>query len=93
MLKVPFKSISLITFLEFLRLTTVVFIVEAHSRSEKVEVCIIIKYTSIAGECLLSNHAVVCKGKSGHQNCIDLRKTCLTTPWTNGLVCKPHPII
>ena len=55
---------------------TVVFIVEAHSQSEKVEVCMKIKRNSIAGECLLSNHAVLHKGKSGHHNCIDWRKTC-----------------
>ena len=76
MLKVPFKSISFNRFLEFLGLTTVVFIVEAHSRSEKAVVCTKIKGNSITGEGLLSNHAVVYKGKSGHHNCIDWRKTC-----------------
>ena len=67
---------------EFLGLTTIiiVFIVEAHSQSEKVEVWTKIKYSSITGERLLSNQAVVYKqGKSRHQNCIKS----LTTPWAN----------
>ena len=35
-----------------------------------------IKHSSIAGKYLLSNHAVVFKGTSGHQNYIVWRKTC-----------------
>ena len=63
-------------FLEFLRLTTAVVIVEAHSQSKNVEVWTKIEGSSTTGELFVINHIVVYKGKSGHQNCTDWRKTC-----------------